>query len=365
MPSTRSNGTRARGISAANSVRRPANTPLPAKAPPALDPRRGSGRGGTGPDGASDRAQIAHVQRSRLIGAARSAVVEHGAGNVTVTEVVTRAGVSRRTFYEVFDSVEDCLHATFEDTFAAARERVLSAYDGNAPWRERIRAGLIALLEFLDEEPICAHMLLVDMHTAAPHARERRERVLAALTAVVEQGRGEGSRAARLPPITAEGVVGGALEILGARVRAGEHPLLDLCGPLMGTIVLPFLGAAAARQELDRPTPKRPQPSPERRAAAPGANPLDGLPMRLTYRTICVLRAIAAEPGASNRRVGAMSGIVDQGQISKLLARLGRLGLIENGVTRESERGSPNKWTLTARGAAVESATRGTGATEG
>jgi hypothetical protein len=148
-------------------------------------------------------------------------------------------------------------------------------------------------------------------------------------------------------------------------VRAREQPLLDLCGPLMATIVLPYLGPAAARQELDRPAPKRTEPSSERRAAAPGANPLDGLPMRLTYRTVRVLRAIADSPGASNRRVGEAAGIIDQGQISKLLARLARLGLIENGVAPDSERGSPNKWTLTARGAAVESASRGTDATEG
>jgi AcrR family transcriptional regulator len=296
-----------------------------------------------------------------MTAATSAAVLERGVVGVTASEVVARAGVSRRTFYEIFDGVEDCLQATFDDTLAAASERVLSAYDQSAPWRARIRAGLAALLGFLDEEPTCAHLLLVDLHTAGPRARARRERVLAALSAAVDEGRSEGSRAARLPPLTAEGVVGGALEILGTRVRAREHPLLELCGPLMATIVLPYLGPAAARHELDRPVPEPAQPAPSERAAAPPVNPLDGLPMRLTYRTICVLRAIATEPGASNRQVGSMSGIVDQGQISKLLARLRRLGLIDNEAPRASERGTPNKWTLTERGASIERATRGMG----
>jgi hypothetical protein len=70
-----------------------------------------------------------------------------------------------------------------------------------------------------------------------------------------------------------------------------------------------------------------------------------------------VLMAVAARPGASNRAVGEGSGISDQGQISKLLARLCALGLVDN--TGEGHpRGAPNAWRLTARGAEVEGAIR-------
>ena len=59
--------------------------------------------------------------------------------------------------------------------------------------------------------------------------------------------------------------------------------------------------------------------------------------MRLTYRTVRVLFAIAelGEAGSypSGRAVGDASGISDQGQISKLLARLAHLGLIHNSAT--------------------------------
>jgi hypothetical protein len=70
-----------------------------------------------------------------------------------------------------------------------------------------------------------------------------------------------------------------------------------------------------------------------------------------------VLMAVAAHPGASNRLVAEGSGISDQGQISKLLARLCALGLVDN--TGEGyPRGAPNAWRLTARGAEVEGAIR-------
>ncbi len=77
--------------------------------------------------------------------------------------------------------------------------------------------------------------------------------------------------------------------------------------------------------------------------------------MRLTYRTLRVLSAIASQPGASNRQVGETAGVHDQGQISKLLARLERLGLIQN-AGQGQPRGEPNAWGLTARGFEVQAA---------
>jgi hypothetical protein len=75
--------------------------------------------------------------------------------------------------------------------------------------------------------------------------------------------------------------------------------------------------------------------------------------MRLTYRTVRVLLAIAADPGTSNRQVGAGAGIDDQGQISKLLARLEKLGLVYNSGAGQV-RGAPNAWLLTKKGIEVE-----------
>ena len=78
--------------------------------------------------------------------------------------------------------------------------------------------------------------------------------------------------------------------------------------------------------------------------------------MRLTYRTVRVLSVIGEQPGASNRQIAEDSGIVDQGQISKLLNRLARLKLVEN-LGEGQERGAANAWHLTPRGAQVERAT--------
>jgi DNA-binding MarR family transcriptional regulator len=80
--------------------------------------------------------------------------------------------------------------------------------------------------------------------------------------------------------------------------------------------------------------------------------------MRLTYRTGRVLQAIARYPGASNREVAERAGIVDQGQISKLLARLEAAEVITN-QSEGNSRGAPNAWRLTERGERVERGVEG------
>jgi hypothetical protein len=116
-------------------------------------------------------------------------------------------------------------------------------------------------------------------------------------------------------------------------------------------IVLPYLGTGAARRELVRPQPATQQDN----ASPPSANPLRALEMRLTYRTVCVLRSVAAHPGCSNREIALNADIHDQGQASRLLARLQRFGLVENRGAG-ALRGAPNAWTLTPAGREMEQA---------
>ncbi len=166
----------------------------------------------------------------------------------------------------------------------------------------------------------------------------------------VDAGRLEAKGGSEPTPLTAEGVVGAVLSVLHARLSEKDPGrLLELTNPFMGMIVLPYLGAAAARRELARPIPKPEGIVPK----PPGmSDPLRELGIRLTYRTVMVLSAIAANPGSSNRAVGDEAGISDQGQISKLLRRLEGLGLIET-AGDGPVRGGPNVWTLTERGQSV------------
>ena len=281
-------------------------------------------------------------------------VAERGVGAVTVAHLVARSGVSRRTFYDLFEDRADCFLAAFEDALTRASSTVVPAYESDGSWLERIRAGLAAILEFFDDEPQLGRLCVVDALGGGSVVLERRAEVLAGFRDEVDEGRHVMARARGLPPLTAEGVVGAVFSLVHARMLAPapeqasgdklEEPFIALLGSLMGMIVLPYLGPAAAAKELQRPVPQAAR-TPRRRSA----DPLQGLDMRLTRRTLMALGLIARCPGASNREVAAGAGIGDQGQVSKLLTRLEGLGLIHN-AGQGAPRGAPNAWTLTARG---------------
>jgi AcrR family transcriptional regulator len=300
---------------------------------------------------ASEPARVLEIQRLRILAAMVEECATRGAAKVSVAHVVSHAGISRRTFYEVFTDREDCFLAAFDDGVTRASRYVLDGYDPAARWLERIRAILGGLLAFLDAEPDTGRLLLVGSLGAGSETLERRRHVLAQATAIVDEGRNETDTAKELPALTAEGIVGGVLSVLHSRLlESGPGPFIELTGPLTSMVALPYVGAAAARRESTRAAP-----SPPRLQPMPGPDPLRQLGMRLTYRTIRVLTAVAVTPGGSNRQVANESGIGDPGQISKLLARLHGLGLIEN-TGAPATRGAPNSWILTDRGWEVQTA---------
>jgi AcrR family transcriptional regulator len=325
-------------------------------APDGLTPsRNGLHHPGTTHDGgqASGPERVIGIQRARILAAMTEVCVQRGVANVTVAHVVERAGVSRRTFYEIFEDREDCFLAAFDEGIARASRYVLDAYDPDARWAERIRSALTALLHFLDVERGVGRLLIVGSLGAGTPALERRRCVLAQIITAIDEGRKETKTAQEPPPLTAEGIVGGVLAVLHARLLEKDPGrLVELTGPLMGMIVLPYLGAPAARRELARPVSRTPARG---YAAHSSPNPLMQLEMRLTYRTVRVLMAIAAHPGSSNRIVAEASGVMDQGQMSKLLGRLRQLDLIANTGVGPA-RGEPNAWTLTDKGWQVQGA---------
>jgi AcrR family transcriptional regulator/DNA-binding MarR family transcriptional regulator len=311
--------------------------------------RRGGGRERT----LSARGQVSEMQRARLIGAAVLVVDEVGWSAVTVAQIAARARVSRRTFYDLFADRDDCLLGMLDDCVARIEDELgLLSLEGS--WCARVRLGLWAVLSFLDREPVLARVCVVQALRGGPRVLKRREEIFARLACVLEEGRADGPREG-ISRLTAEGLVGAAFTIVQARLsRNDRDPLTGLVGELVGMIVLPYLGPAAAHREQHRtdPAPVSVPRAKQSGLSRDDRDPLGEVPMRLTYRTARVLQAAAEHPGTSNRQIGEHADLHDQGQISKLLARLKRLGLLEN--TGEGQaRGESNAWKLTSLGERV------------
>jgi AcrR family transcriptional regulator len=316
-------------------------------------------------------AHVIEMQRRRLLSAVLELACEGGVQVLSVATICARAGVSRRTFYDLFEDRDDCLQAAFADAIETARQAVIDAVAAGSRksvgsgWSERVTVGLTALLSLLDQEPGLTRLLIVDGPSLGPKALELRGKVLGQAARLVDEGRGETQTGQELPPLTAEGTVGAVLSVIHTRLlaralqgathdgapRRDPQPLIRLTGSLMALIVHPYLGPAAAKRELDKDV--RVEPISVRKLPA---DPFKDLPIRLTYRTALVLSSIAQSPGASSRQVADASGITDPGQISRLLTRLRRNGLIHDtgiGPTK----GMARAWTLTERGEDILQAT--------
>jgi AcrR family transcriptional regulator len=288
---------------------------------------------------------INEFYRARIIAAMADVASHSGPEHASVARVIARVGLSRRTFYQHFANCQECLLAVFDDALAGAMIRIQAAYDIEGPWVARLRNAVLALLALIDESPDLARLCVLRLHTDDPAMRARRTQLLQTLAGALDDGR-RLAESRQPPPLAGEATAGAGLSLLYTALIDRREGLSDeLLGPLMATLLLPYRGLGAARRELSRPAPKaRPSPAPRGDGAALAIPPR----MRVTYRTAQVLSVIATNPGVSNRVVASGAGVRDQGQISKLLARLRGLGLIDSA---QAEPGV-NAWHLTREGEA-------------
>lgn len=217
-----------------------------------------SGRHGLEP------AFVARNQRERITTAIAAAVAASGYPGATVEDVISRAGVSRRTFYDFFASKEAAYLAAYAEASSRLYERVAGAFLRAGPKDDRLHDCLAALLGFLRSEPATAHMCVVDVLTVGPKALELRERSMREFVALFEQvGRQENGH--RLSPLTAEGLVGGIHGVVYQHVlTAGVEDIETLLPSLHFFCTALFAGPAAGRACYAKLLPApQPQPQPE------------------------------------------------------------------------------------------------------
>ena len=124
--------------------------------------RRGLPRG---PHGLTP-SEVARSQRERLIAAMTEAVVELGYTATPVSEVIERAGVSRKTFYVHFRDRRECLIAAYELGAGRTLELLGAAATREMAKRSRLPAMISALCKAAAEDPGSCHLQVIDIAAA-------------------------------------------------------------------------------------------------------------------------------------------------------------------------------------------------------
>lgn len=188
------------------------------------------------------REEVADDQRRRIMTAMAEVMAEQGYPATSVADVISRAGVSRETYYQQFRSKLDCFLAAFDrasaELFTPIADRVAEATGGDAPLgpAERLEEFDVLFglyLEGITSQPELARVFLVEVYAAGPEAMERRARLQTIITDAValllgasnERGRFActalvAAISALVTPLLAAGDLAG--------IRALREPIVDL-----------------------------------------------------------------------------------------------------------------------------------------
>ena len=190
------------------------------------------------------REETERDHRHRLLDAMARSVASNGFANTTVTDVVTLARVSRRTFYEHFETREACLVALFDAASAQALKVLVGSINPTRDWRDQLHDALHAYLSVLSMQPTLLKTLFVAVFALGDEGLAARRRSNEQLVNFIQSTVTSGSAGQPAPErsiITA--IVGGIHELILQSIERGEESQLTKLVPT----VVRFL-----RQGLDQ-----------------------------------------------------------------------------------------------------------------
>ena len=114
------------------------------------------------PPMAETTAQV-HEHRSRLLEGMAHAVAAKGYADTTIADIVREASVSRRTFYEHFQTKADCLVALYEAASHNALKVLRDAIDPTHEWQTQVERALTAYLGCMASNPILMRTLFIEI----------------------------------------------------------------------------------------------------------------------------------------------------------------------------------------------------------
>jgi len=185
---------------------------------------------------------VTQIQRDRLLRAMAKTVAEYGYQETTVRRLLGRAGLSRRTYYELFEDKEECFLAAYDEAVDHMLALASHAYQQGETPEEKIERGLRALLQFCADEPDIARMCIVEVLAAGPTARARRAETMDRLASLMEGALNELRGDERLSKLAARGLIGGVHELIYTPIDRGETDgLPDLAEQIVSSQVAPLV----------------------------------------------------------------------------------------------------------------------------
>jgi AcrR family transcriptional regulator len=205
------------------------------------------------------REQVAEHQRQRLYRAMVECVDEHGYVQTTISELVARARVSRRSFYERFPDKDACLVGAYDTIVRRLLRRLRDGQMSASPeWSAQLEAFLRTLFQAAGDRPDAARLVCVELAAAGPVGVRRWAEGAQLLQEYLIGGFAGAPGPGTLPEPVARAIVGGLRRILYTRVhgaRSGRALQAELAG-----LIPDLLGWIACYYPSPRGLPQRSAP---------------------------------------------------------------------------------------------------------
>jgi AcrR family transcriptional regulator len=195
--------------------------------------------------------EVAAHQLARLYEATIQLVAESGYKALNIRDVVARAEVSTRAFYERFASKEDCFLQAHQLIARRATRRIIAAQAGEPDWRRRSRLVFDEFARELASDPASARVALIEAYAAGTASLEQAWRAEGVFEGMLAESFARPPRGVVVPPLIVQGMVAGIATVSRRRLLAGKvadfassgGELVDwaLCYPSPAAAELPAL----------------------------------------------------------------------------------------------------------------------------
>jgi AcrR family transcriptional regulator len=202
------------------------------------------------------------AERARIVDAVIDVVTEGGGGRLMLASVLKYTGLDEKAFLCHFAGLEDCYLEIANEMNDEFVQRAAAAFASEKEWLGQLRATGYAMLEFIVEEPRRARFMFVGTLCFGERAQLLRDQTVALFAELLDQGRGELDDPDMLSRATADAMAGAIYHQLHTHIARGDADdpavFTELSRQLMYTAVRPYIGPAAAMDELRRPWPVPP-----------------------------------------------------------------------------------------------------------
>jgi AcrR family transcriptional regulator len=277
-------------------------------------------------------------QRDRLVAAMGELIVERGGTAVGVNHVCQRAGISRRTFYELYADRDGCLL----DTLGVAQDQLIGCVAeavaaAGIEWEDRAVAATRAMVGALCADRVLGYLCVVAPLAAGHEALNQRRATMDEIGRLL----GDPPSIETDTDIVLAAAMGGVWELLRRHLTEAA-PQTDLQAAATYGLLAPYIGrrrAVIRASALGHPTAFVTRWTPS------DAGPDPQLGLLVTELTRQTLEYLHGHPDATNIAVARAVDVRHESQMSRHLSRLERAGMV-----RRRRQGRTNAWRLTGCG---------------